>query len=182
MACAVFADRDPCVGGSYFDIEVRISDGVADLLESAACRKHRKCAGEGYHSGRGKACSDSHHIALRDAAVNMSVRKCFFEDARLGSACQIRIQNDKIVMLSSKLDQSVPVTLSCCDLLYFRHNVSSTFLSSSIAAAYCSSLGALPCQPTWFSMYETPLPLTVFIMIAVGIPLNCRASLKAASS
>ena len=37
MACAVFAYGNTRVGGSYFDIKMRIPDGVADLLESASC-------------------------------------------------------------------------------------------------------------------------------------------------
>ena len=34
--------------------------------------------------------------------------------------------------------------------------------SSSIACFHCSSFGAMPCQAQTFSMYETPLPLTVW--------------------
>ena len=43
--------------------------------------------------------------------------------------------------------------------------------SSAIACSNCSSLGAFPCQPAWFSIKETPLPLVVFIRMAVGFPL-----------
>ena len=32
------------------------------------------------------------------------------------------------------------------------------------------SATALPCQPSWFSTFETPLPLIVLATIAVGSP------------
>ena len=49
-----------------------------------------------------------------------------------------------------------------------QHQEYVTFSKSAIAIAYCSSFGAEPCHPALFSMKETPLPFTVFMMIAVG--------------
>ena len=43
-----------------------------------------------------------------------------------------------------------------------------TFFKSSNACLSCSSFGAFPCQPAWFSINDTPLPLIVFAMIAQG--------------
>ena len=54
--------------------------------------------------------------------------------------------------------------------LYAARILFSSASSSAIACANCSSLGAFPCQPAWFSIKETPLPLVVFIRIAVGVP------------
>ena len=51
-----------------------------------------------------------------------------------------------------------------------------------MAISYCSAFGALPCQSQSFSMKETPLPLTLWAMMTVGLPLYARAAAKAASS
>ena len=42
VGSAVLADRKPAVGGGDLDIEVRVADGVAHLLPSAAGREHGK--------------------------------------------------------------------------------------------------------------------------------------------
>src|SRR5450432_3827879 len=51
--------------------------------------------------------------------------------------------------------------------------------SSATAAASCSLFGATPCQATFPSMNETPLPLMVWATMKVGFPLAARASAKA---
>ena len=52
--------------------------------------------------------------------------------------------------------------------------------SSSIACAACSSLIALPCQPSWSATKETPWPFSVRATIMVG-PSAADASVYAAS-
>ena len=44
VACAVLADGDACMGCADFYIELRICNGVSDLLKGAACGKHCKRA------------------------------------------------------------------------------------------------------------------------------------------
>ena len=42
MGRAVFTDGDGCVGRTDLDVQMRISDCVADLLKCAACCEHGK--------------------------------------------------------------------------------------------------------------------------------------------
>ena len=58
------------------------------------------------------------HIRLCDTAVNVAVRECLLEHSGLGCRCEIRIQDNQILMLSSKLDQSIAVALSRCNLYF----------------------------------------------------------------
>ena len=55
--------------------------------------------------------------------------------------------------------------------------------SSSMAFWYCSAFGALPCQPAWFSIKLTPLPLVVLAIIGKGLagafPGGVKRRLKA---
>ena len=107
------------MGCSDLYIQMWVTNGISHLLVSTSCREHGKGTDERYFSTGGKSCRDARHICLCDTAVQMSFRKCFFEDSGFGSACKVSIQNDQIVMLFSKVYQCVSVTLSCCDLLYF---------------------------------------------------------------
>jgi hypothetical protein len=57
------------------------------------------------------------------------------------------------------------------------------FRPSSFSAAVNSSrLGALPCQPGWFSIKLTPLPLTVSARMTVGMPLGIRGLSNASTT
>lgn len=71
------------------------------------------------------------------------------------------------------------IAFTCCNFLFAHINYASSFLSAAVnsarAAACCSSFGALPCQETLFSMNETPLPLTDFCTITLGLPLQAFA-------
>ena len=68
---------------------------------------------------RRKARRNTHHIGFCNTAVNMSVRECFLEYARLRSACKVCVQYHDIRILCSQLCQCITVALSCSDLLYF---------------------------------------------------------------
>ena len=119
MARAVFTDGNTAVGSTDLHIQLRITDGITYLLIGAACSEHRECAGKRNLSCCGEACCDAGHIALCDTAVDMSVRKLLLEHACLGGICQVRIQDDHVVIFLAKFNQSTAVACPGSDLLYF---------------------------------------------------------------
>ena len=119
MGCTVLTDRDAGVGRADLNVEMRITDGVADLFVGSSRSKHGKGAGKRNQAGRGKACRNIHHVCFRDTAVEMAFRKSFFEHTCLRCTCQIRIQHDNIFMLCSELCQCIAVAFSGSDLFYF---------------------------------------------------------------
>ena len=122
VGSAVLAHRDAAVGGTDLDVEVRVADGVADLLKRAARGKHGKAGNKGDIAHGGQACSHTHHIALGNAAVKVAAGVSLAEHARLGGSSQIRVQHHQlIVALGGQLFQGIAVTVTGCDLLHFCH-------------------------------------------------------------
>ena len=119
MGCTVFSYGDSGMGCTDFYIQMRISDGVAYLLKSTACRKHGKGTCKRDDACGGKSGSDSHHITFCDTTVDVAVRICFFEHTGLGCCCKVSVEYDQIVMLCAKLNQCITIAFSCCNFLYF---------------------------------------------------------------
>ena len=119
MGSAVLTYGNARMSGADLHIQMGITNRIADLLKSPSCRKHGKGADERDLACGGKACCDAHHVALSDAAVDMSVRKCLLENTGFGSCCQVCVQNDQIRILCAILCQRIAVALSCCNFLYF---------------------------------------------------------------
>ena len=152
----VLAHRDAAVGGTDLHVQVGVTDGVAHLFEGAARGEHGKAGGErhkphGRHAGGG-----GHHIALGNAAVKMTVGVGLLEHAGLGGGGQVGIQHHHVGMVLRQFHQRRTVAVPGGYLFDLTHSCASSpaswALSSSMAILYSSSLGALPCQPTWFSI------------------------------
>ena len=148
MCRTIFSDGNSRMSCSYLYIQVRISDGIADLLKGTACSKHSKGTCEWHHSGGCQTCGNSHHIGFRDTTINVTLRKFFFENSGLGGSCQIRIQNYQIFFFPSKLCQCISIAFTGCNFLCLCHYCSPAFVNSASAISYSSSFGAFPCQPT----------------------------------
>ena len=118
MGRAVFPDGNSGMCRTDLHIQMRISDGIAHLLVRTSCRKHGEGAHKRYKSTCGHSGCHAGHIRLCDTAVNVAVRECLLEHSGLGCRCEIRIQDNQILMLSSKLDQSIAVALSRCNLYF----------------------------------------------------------------
>ena len=88
----------------------------------------------------------------------------------------VRVQDNDVLVLFSELREYLSVALSGCDLLYLRHNSSPILSRSCMATLYSSALVDFPCQPTWFSIKETPLPFTVLATMHTGLSFTSRAS------
>ena len=152
VGSAVLADGDTAVGGADLDVQMRVADGVAHLLIGAARRKHRERRAERHKAHRGKARAHADEVRLGNAAVDVAVGIGLLEDRRFGGAGKVGVQNKDIVMLGGKRRYRVAVAVAGSNFYNVRHHSASSSrsaaVSSSIAVRYCSSLGALPCQPT----------------------------------
>ena len=79
MCSAVFTDGDAGVGADDLDIQLRITNGVADLLKRSACGEHGKgCRKRNFTAG-GQTGSNADHVALCDAAVKETFRYAFLK-------------------------------------------------------------------------------------------------------
>ena len=155
VAAAVFAHGDPRMGGAQLYIEMRIGDGVPDLFIGPAGQKHGKAGGKGFQSGYSHPRCDPCHIAFGDPHLYKLSGGRFLCFAGFGGRGQIRIQHDDVRILDCQFCQCLSKSFSCC-LSHFP--VSSSCINASCS---CMALGALPCQPAWFSINDTPLPFTV---------------------
>ena len=179
MGCAVLAYGNTCVSCADLNGQVGVADGVSDLLKRATCGEHCK-GGSKYGSSRcGNSRCHRHHVTLCDSAIVESFGELFLEYNCFCSLCQVCVK-DYEIMLFAKLGKRRTVGFSCC-FLVCHQILPSCASSSAIASLYSSSLGAFPCQPTLFSIKETPLPFVDFAIIAVGLPLHSFAALNAAS-
>ena len=94
--------------------------------------------------------------------VEVPVGIGLLEHAGLGGAGQIGVKDEQVVMLRAQLLQGVPVALTGRDLFHtaILHRLHFRQLSAELLHGDLIFLvvGALPCQPAWFSMKLTPLP------------------------
>ena len=107
------------MGGADLDIEMCITDGIADDLIGAAGREHREAGREGDEPHRGHTRRSGHHIALSDAAVEVAAGECLFEHTGLGGACQVRVNGDDPLIGRAELDERFSIADSGCDLITF---------------------------------------------------------------
>ena len=98
MSSAIFTNRDSTVSSTDLNIDLRICDRVTNLLKCTSSCKHCKCAGKRNFSSCSQTCSDTHHIALSDTAVNMTLRKFFLKYTCLSSCSKVSVQNDQVFM------------------------------------------------------------------------------------
>ena len=107
---AVLTDGEPRVGGGDLDVQVRVADGVADLLKAAARNEHRKAGHEGDIAHRGHTGGDADHVLLGNAAVKVTIRVLLAEDFGFGGSGQVGVKNHQIVSaLLGQLYQRVAV-------------------------------------------------------------------------
>ena len=165
----IFTDRQAGMSDRHFDIQFRVADGVSDLFIRSARTENSKCRSEWDLASRSKTRCHAHHIPFSNASIEETIRICFGKNLRLGGCREVSIQNYDIRIYSTEFFQCFTVCVTSC----LTHHSASTAL---INLSHSSLLGALPCQPTWFSISGTPLPLTVFMTIMVGLPEMVFAS------
>ena len=98
MGSTIFTYRDSAVSSTDLNIDLRICDRVTNLLKCTSSCKHCKCAGKRNFSCGSQTCSDTHHIALSNTAVDVTFREFFLEHTCLSSCSKVSVQNDQVVM------------------------------------------------------------------------------------
>ena len=119
MCSTILTYGNTAVSCSDLYVQLRIADGVTNLLISTSCCKHRESTCKGNLACGSDSCCDAHHVTLCDTAVNMTLRELFFEHACLCSCGKVSVQNDKILVFFTQLYKGTAIACSCCDFLYF---------------------------------------------------------------
>ena len=107
--------------GADLDVEMRIADGVADLLEGAAGGEHGKGAREGDAPGGRDTGGDAHQVALGNAHIEEAVGASGLKFAGLRGGGQVGIEDHKVVVLVGELDEGLAVAYARGDFLDVCH-------------------------------------------------------------
>ena len=112
MACAVLTDRQSGMRSADLDIEMRITDRIADLLKCSSGCEHGKAGGKGdLAAGSQSGC---HAHRLGDAHIEMALRTDLRCLSGFGAAGQIGIQHDDVRILLHQLGQCLTISDSRC--------------------------------------------------------------------
>ena len=179
MAAAVWPDGDARMRGSDLDVETRIANGIANLVVAASRAESCEAAGEDGLARKREAGRDADHVLLGDADVDETEGIVVLELLGGGGPGQVGLNGHDVMALLDELDERLAIALTGRDGLRHGYSPPSSSASASLA---CSSLGALPCHPAWFSMNETPLPLTVWATMHTGEPSRSVAVLSAVTT
>ena len=117
VAAAVLADADARVRGADLDIEVRVSNGVSDLLIGAARREHRKRRAVGDEAHRGHTGGDVDHVGLGNAAVVEFFGVRLGDLAGLRGVGEVGVEHDDLIVLFDQFDQRFAVSLTGCNFI-----------------------------------------------------------------
>ena len=112
VAAAVLADADARMGGADLNVEVRVSNGVSDLLIGAAGRKHRKRRAVGDEAHRGHTGGDVDHVGLGNAAVVEFFGVRLGDLAGLRGVGEVGVEHDDLIVLFDQFDQRFAVSLT----------------------------------------------------------------------
>ena len=119
MGSTVLTNGNSAVGSTDLNVQLRISYRVADLLKCTSGSKHCEGTCKRYLACCCDSGGNSHHIALCDTAVNMTLRERFLKDSGLCSCSKVSVQNNQIIMFLSKFYKSVSIAWSGGNFLYF---------------------------------------------------------------
>ena len=119
VGSTILTNGNSTVGSTDLNVQFRIAYRVADLLKCTSSCKHSESTCKWYLACCSDSGSDSHHVALCDTAVDVTLRECFLKDSGLCSCSKVSVQNNQIIMFFSKFYESVTITCSGGNLLYF---------------------------------------------------------------
>ena len=105
MASAVLADVQPVVREHKFDVGIHIRHSVADRLVRTSRAEERKGVDKRHQPAMRHARRRADHVRLGNAEIIKPVGIYVLELLRHRGFCQIRVQNDQLVVFLSKLDQ-----------------------------------------------------------------------------
>ena len=121
MRCTVLTDGYAAVCRADLDIQMRIPNGISYLLVCTSRRKHGKGGDKGDEPHRRETRTDIRHIAFRNPAVKMALRKHLLKCPRLRCAGKVGIQNDNIRMFLAEFSEGVPVAVTRCNFFHICH-------------------------------------------------------------
>gem|GEM_PF-6799707 len=107
--------------GANLDVEVRITDGITDLLKSAAGGKHGKGAREGNATGGCDTGGNTHQVALGNAHIEEAVGAGSLKLAGLRGGGQVGVEDHKVIVLVGELDEGLAVAYARGDFLDICH-------------------------------------------------------------
>src|SRR5919199_1759510 len=143
----------------------------ADLVEVARGDESGKRAEPGHEADRGQAGGDAGHVLLGDAHLQEAVGPRLVQDVGARGVGQVAVEHEQIGIGIGQLDQRLAEHDAWGQQLRCGGGHAGPPSPSSASAAARKSAGSgLACQANWFSMNETPLPLTVWAMMTVGRP------------
>ena len=118
---AVLAHRNAGMSSANLDVEVRVADGIADLLVGATGGKHRKGARKS-NAARGRdAGGKTHQVALGNAGVVEALRVRSLKLTGLRGGGQVGIENHKVIALIAQLDKCLAIANARGDFLDVCH-------------------------------------------------------------
>ena len=121
MRSAVLAHRNAGMGGANLDVEMRVANGIADLLVGATGGKHRKGARKS-NAARGRdAGGKTHQVVLGDTGIVKALRVDSLKLTRLRSGGQVGIEHYKVIVLIAQLDKCLAIANARGDFLDLRH-------------------------------------------------------------
>ncbi len=158
--------KNAAVATCQLDVQARLSYHHPDLIEVTGGDERCKRRHPRYEAHGGQPGGYADQILLGDAHFQKTVGICRVEDVGARRVRQIAVQDEKIGICPGQFHQGLA---KCHPLghLTFAHCVAS---SSRKAALRSSPVSGRACQPNWFSIKETPLPLTVCATTTVGRP------------
>ena len=118
---AVLAHRNARVGSTDLDVEMRVADGVADLLVGAAGGKHGKGAREGNAARSRDAGGKAHQVALGDTGIIEALGIGGLKLAGLRGGRQVSIENHEVIALVAQLDKRLAVAYARGDFFDLCH-------------------------------------------------------------
>ena len=121
MRGTVLAHRDTGVRGANLEVEVRITDGITDLLKSAAGGKHGKGAREGNATGGCDTGGNTHQVALGNAHIEEAVGAGSLKLAGLRGGGQVGVEDHKVIVLVGELDEGLAVAYARGDFFDVCH-------------------------------------------------------------
>ena len=177
MRTAIGTNRNASMRGGNLNVEVGVAHGIADLVIGATGSENGERTRIGNVSRKRKTSSNINHVLFGNTNVEQAL--CVFRTSLSkflcgGGAGKVGVYRNNLLTACGKLSKRYAKCSARCLLFLclfrgseFYHVTSLPFssarasASSASARSVSSSLGALPCQPAWSSMKETPLPLMV---------------------
>ena len=103
------------MGRTDLDVQLGISDGIADLLKRTSCREHRKGRNKRDHTCRSSTCRNTEHVRFCDTAVKELVGMFLLELDGLCCFRKVRVKDDDIILVA-EFREGGTVGFSCCNL------------------------------------------------------------------